>query len=215
MPKKIKVILVDDHKLVRAGLRSLIEDNTDMEVTAEMSNGQEMLHKAMDLKFDVAVVDITMPGMDGLELVAKLKSILPNSKVIVLSMHEAEYFVVHALEQGADGYVTKGSAPDDLVSSIRKVYSGGRYLSEKAYELLAYRVTLDSKELNPISKLSAREKQILVGLAQGLTVRGLAKKHGISPKTVNTYRTRLMEKLALKNNVEMALFALRNGLMEL
>lgn len=215
MSEKIRVVLVDDHEMVRAGFRGLINDHTDMEVVGEASNGQEAIETVKRIKPDVAVIDISMPGMDGLELIPRLKDVNPTIKVVLLSMHELEYFVVQALEQGANGYVTKSSAPEDLVKSIRKVHGGGRFLSEKAYELLAYRITVGSDHSNPVSKLSQREKQILVGLAQGMTVNEIAQNYCISPKTVNTYRARIMEKLDLKNNVEMALFALRNSLIEL
>ena len=215
MSDRIRVILVDDHELVRAGFRSLIEDNPDMEVTAEASNGKEAVRKVMNMKPDVVVLDISMEGTDGLELITKLKEIHSKVKIIILSMHEREYFVVQALEQGADGYVTKSCAPEDLPKSIRKVYKGGRFLSEKAYELLAFRVTLNSSVSDPLDKLSSREKQILIGIAKGLTVNKIAENYSISFKTVNTYRARIMEKLDLKNNVEIAMFALRNGLIEL
>ena len=215
MPEKIRVVLVDDHELVRAGFRSLIEDNPDMEVTAEASDGEEAVQKVTNMKPDVVVLDISMQGMDGLELISKLKDIHNKVKIIILSMHEREYFVIQALEKGADGYVTKSCAPEDLPKSIRKVYKGGRFLSEKAYELLAFRVTLNSGVSDPLDRLSSREKQILIGLAEGLTVNEIADNYNISFKTVNTYRARIMEKLDLKNNVEIAMFALRNGLIEL
>lgn len=215
MSKKISVFLVDDHKLVRAGIRSIIMDNCDMEVVGEASNADEAVREIKRFKPDIVVMDITMPDTDGLELIPKVKAIMDNIKIIVLSMHEIEYFVVQALEQGADGYVTKSSTPGDLEKAIRKVCRGGRFLSEKAYELLADRVMIDSKNLNPLAKLSKREKQILIGLAQGLSSVIIAQNYCISPKTVNTYRARIMDKLSLKNNVEIAFFAIRNKLVEL
>lgn len=211
----IRVMLADDHSIVRAGLRSLIEDCHDMMVVAETASGSETIGKAMAEKPDVLVLDISMPGLDGLEVVRQLGSILPEMLVVILSMHEEEHCVVQALELGAKGYVTKRSAPEDLVKAIRKVHAGGRFLSEKASEVLAFRVSLDPVALDPLASLSSREKQVLHCLALGQSPGDIAKKLGLSNKTINTYRSRLLQKLGLKNNVELALFAVRNRIIEL
>lgn len=215
MTNKIKVLIADDHGLVRSGLKGLIQDCPGMEVVAEANNGENAIRQAGLTKPDVVVVDISMPGMDGLEVITRLKAMDPSIRVIVLSMHELEYCVVQALDNGAEGYVTKSSAPEDLVKAIQKVHGGGRFLSEKASELLALRFTMDSEKLNPLARLSQREKQVLRGLARGKTILELSEIYAISPKTVSTYRNRLLEKLNLKNNVEIALFAVRNNLIEL
>lgn len=210
----IKVLLADDHSIVRAGLCSLIEECSDMEVVAQASEGQEVLRVVAKSRPDVAVVDISMPGMDGLEVVSRLRDLCPDLPVIILSMHEEEHYIVQALDNGAMGYITKRSAPEDLVRAIRRVHGGGRFLSDKASEILAYRVSLGSQSLSPLERLSKREKQVLTSLASGLTIGEIAEHHCLSVKTVSTYRTRLLTKLNLKNNVEVALFAVRNGLIE-
>ncbi len=210
----IKVLLADDHNLIRAGLSSLIAESVDMTVVAEAASGLEVLQSVQESRPDVAVVDIGMPGMDGLELLNRLKERLPDLPVIMLSMHEEEHCIVQALDNGAKGYITKRSAPEDLVKAIRRVHGGGRFLSDKASEILAYRVSLGSRSLSPLERLSKREKQVLRDLSQGLSVSEIAEQNCLSVKTVSTYRSRLLTKLNLKNNVEVALFAVRNRLID-
>lgn len=210
----IKVLLADDHSIVRAGLCSLIEECPDMTVVGQAEDGREVLRMIGDVRPDVVVVDISMPGMDGLEVVARLRELRGDLPVIILSMHEEEHCIVQALDNGAMGYITKRSAPEDLVRAIRRVHGGGRFLSERASEVLAYRVSLGSQSLSPVERLSKREKQVLCALAKGLTIGEIAELHCLSAKTVSTYRSRLLTKLNLKNNVEVALFAVRNRLIE-
>ncbi|MBF0233011.1 MAG: response regulator transcription factor, partial [Desulfamplus sp.] len=136
----IKVLLADDHKIVREGLRRIIEESGEMEVVAEAADGNEAIQKTLKFKPDVAVVDISMPpGMDGLEVVSRLKFQIPSIPVLILTMHDEEQYVVRAVEAGAMGYVTKQAAPEQLVDAVKKLYSGGRYLTEKAGEALASR----------------------------------------------------------------------------
>ncbi|MCG8641699.1 MAG: response regulator transcription factor [Desulfobacterales bacterium] len=211
----ITVMLADDHSIVRTGLRSLIEDCEDMVVAAEATDGNMTVEKALETKPDVLVLDISMPGLDGLEVVSQLKALIPRINIIILSMHEEEHCVIEALELGAKGYVTKRSAPDDLIRAIRKIHAGGHFLSQKASEILAYRVSLDPVALDPIASLSSREKQVLHGLATGKTIGELSTMLGLSDKTISTYRSRLLKKLGLKNNVELALFAVRNRIINI
>jgi two-component system invasion response regulator UvrY len=133
----IKVLLADDHSIVRAGLRRIVEDSTGMEVVAEAADGKEAIRQARQQAPDVVVVDISMPGMDGLEVISQLRAYTPQLPIIVLTMHEEEQYVVRAIEAGAMGYITKRSAPEQLVEAIRKVHTGGRYLTDEAAELLA------------------------------------------------------------------------------
>lgn len=210
----IRVILADDHTIVRAGLVSLIEETCDIKVVAETDSGRETLSFAQSIPADVAVIDITMKGMDGLEVAERLRVLRPELKIIILSMHEEEHCIVQALNCGVLGYVTKRSAPEDLVNAIHKVYNGRRFLSEKVSEVLAFRVSLDSKELSPMARLSNREKQVLRCIAQGQSLQEIADNYHLSIKTVSTYRSRLLSKLMLKNNVELALFAVRNNIID-
>ncbi len=210
----IKVLLADDHNIVRAGLRRIVEDSKDMEVVAEAADGREAIRQVRKTSPDVAVVDISMPGLDGLEVINQLHSDYPNLPIIVLTMHEEEQYVVRAIEAGAMGYITKRSAPEQLVKAIRKVLEGGRYLADEAAELLALRVARGTNARSPLDTLSMRELQVLRRLALGHTNREIAESYHISIKTVDTYRSRLLKKLNLRNNAELSRFATQNRLIE-
>ncbi|MBN1102272.1 MAG: response regulator transcription factor [Deltaproteobacteria bacterium] len=207
----IKVLLADDHGIVRAGLRRLIEEKGDIEVVMEAANGEEALNQARKKPPDVAVIDISMPGMDGLEVVSQLRSFLPTLPILILTMHEEEQYVGRALSAGAMGYVTKRSAPEELVKAIRKVHAGGRFLSDSAAEALAARAARGG---SPLDALSNREMQVLRCLALGKTNREIAETYHISVKTVDTYRNRLLAKLGLRNNAELSRFAIQHNLIE-
>lgn len=211
----IEVLLADDHSIVREGLRRVLEDSTDIKVIAEASDGEQAFAQAMDKKPHVAVIDISMPGMDGLEVLTRLTSYCPEIPVLILTMHEEEQYVIKAVEAGAMGYVTKQSAPEKLVEAVRKVYSGGRYLTEKASEALALRVIRGSKSPSLIESLSIRELQVLRKLATGSTNREIAESFNLSIKTVDTYRFRILKKLSLRNNAELSRFAIQNRLVEI
>ena len=211
----INVLLADDHSIVRAGLRRIVEESEDMEVIAEAADGKEAIRQVHKTLPDVAVIDISMPGMDGLEVIRQLGSLYPELPIIILTMHEEEQFVVRAIEAGAMGYITKRSAPEQLVKAIRKVYAGFRYLTEEAAELLALRVARGAKGRSPLDALSMRELQVLKRLALGHTNREIAESYCISIKTVDTYRARLLKKLNLRNNAELSRFAIQNRLIEL
>jgi DNA-binding NarL/FixJ family response regulator len=210
----IKVLLADDHSIVRAGLRRIIEDSGEMEVVAEAADGMEAFRKAHEQLPDVAVIDISMPNWDGLEVVGRLHHEYPQLPILILTMHEEGQYVVRAMEAGAMGYITKQSAPEQLVKAIRKVHGGHRYLTEEAVEALALRVAKGAQGRSPLDTLSMRELQVLRRLALGHTNREIAKAYHISIKTVDTYRSRLLKKLDLRNNAELSRFAIQNGLIE-
>ena len=210
----IKVLLADDHSIVRAGLRRIVEESGDMVVVAEASDGREAIRQVEKTRPDVAVIDISMPGLDGLEVISRLNSRDPQMPVLVLTMHEEGQYVVRAVEAGAKGYVTKQSAPEQLVTAIRKVLQGSRYLTDEAAEALALRVAKGSKGQSLLDSLSMREMQVLRRLALGNTNREIAEAYGISVKTVDTYRSRLLKKLDLRNNAELSRFAIQNRLIE-
>lgn len=211
----IKVLLADDHSIVREGLRKVLEDSNEIEVIAEAADGETALDKAMRHKPDVAVIDISMPGMDGLEVVARLTSYCSGVPVLILTMHDEEQYVIRAIEAGAMGYVTKQSAPEQLVAAVKKIHAGGRYLTEKAGEALALRVIRGTKPQTLTESLSMRELQVLRKLALGATNREIAVSYNISVKTVDTYRSRILKKLNLRNNAELSRYAIQNRLVEL
>ncbi len=211
----IEVLLADDHSIVRAGLRRLIEDSGDMHVIAEAADGREALRLAAKEKPDVVVVDISMPGLDGLEVISRLHCDSPELPILVLTMHEEGQYVVRAIEAGAMGYLTKQSAPEQLVNAIRKVLGGSRYLTDAAVEALALKVAKGKQGQTALDALSMRELQVLRRLAMGHTNREIAKMYSISIKTVDTYRSRLLKKLDLRNNAELSRFAIQNRLVKL
>lgn len=209
----IRVLLADDHSIVRAGLRRLLEDAGDMEVM-EAADGRQALKLARENPPDVAVMDISMPGLDGLEAIQRLKEQQPSLPILVLTMHEEEQYVVRCLAAGARGYLTKRGAPEQLVNAIRKVLSGGRFLSDEVAEALAVRVARGQERQSPLESLSNRELQVLRSLALGQTNREIAQAYNLSVKTVDTYRFRLLKKLGLRNNAELSLFAMQQGLIQ-
>ncbi len=210
----IKVLLADDHSLVRAGLRRIIEESKDIEVVAEADDGRTAIQLAQEKLPDIAVVDISMPGLDGLEVVSQLKVYRPELPIIILTMHEEEQYVVRAIEAGAMGYVTKRSAPEQLVKAIRQVMGGSRYLTPEASEALALRIARGTGSKSLLDSLSNRELQVLRRLAMGHTNHEIADAYSLSTKTVDTYRSRLLKKLNLRNNAELSRFAIRNKLIE-
>jgi two-component system, NarL family, invasion response regulator UvrY len=210
----IKVLLADDHSIVRAGLCRIVEESGDMEVIAEAADGREAIRLVLETSPDVAVIDISMPGLDGLEVVSQLSGYCPELPILILTMHEEGQYVVRAIQAGAMGYMTKQSAPEQLLKAIRKIYKGGRYLTDEAAETLALRIAKGSGEQSPLDSLSMRELQVLRRLAMGHTNREIANAYRISIKTVDTYRSRLLKKLNLRNNAELSRFAMQNQLIE-
>ena len=210
----IKILLADDHSIVRAGLRRIVEESGDMEVVAEAADGREAIQLVHKKVPDVAVIDISMPGLDGLEVVSQLRTYHPKLPILILTMHEEGQYVVRAIEAGAMGYITKQSAPEQLVKAIRKVHAGGRYLTDDAAEALALSVARGMHGRSPLDSLSMRELQVLRRLALGHTNREIAQAYSISIKTVDTYRFRLLKKLNLRNNAELSRFAIQNRLVE-
>ncbi|MDD3581531.1 MAG: response regulator transcription factor [Desulfobacca sp.] len=211
----IRVLLADDHSIVRAGLRRIVEDSGDIEVIAEAADGREAIRLAHEVLPDVAVIDISMPDVDGLEVISQLHHDYPKLPILMLTMHEEEQYVVRAIGSGAMGYITKRSAPEQLLKAIRKLHAGGRFLSDAAAESLARCLANGGRGRSALDSLSNREIQVLRHLASGRTVREIAEAYNISPKTVDTYRYRLLKKLNLRNNAELSRFAIQNRLVEL
>ncbi len=210
----IKVLLADDHSIVRAGRRRIVEESGDMQVVAEADDGREAIQLVKKKDPDVAVIDISMPGLDGLEVISQLQALHPKLPILVLTMHEEGQYVVRAIQAGAMGYLTKQSAPEQLVTAIRKIHEGQRYITDEAAESLALKVAKGSNGKSPLDSLSMRELQVLRRLAMGQTNREIVRSYHISIKTVDTYRARLLKKLGLRNNAELSRFAIQNRLIE-
>jgi DNA-binding NarL/FixJ family response regulator len=209
----IKVLIADDHPIVRQGLRQILSDIPDMEVAGEAVNGQEALDRVRAGDWDVLVLDITMPDRSGFDILKELKHEQPHLPVLVLSIHAEEQFAVRVLKAGASGYLTKENAPDELVKAIRKVVGGGKYISRSLAETLAF--SLDVTSGGPLHEtLSDREFQVMRLIASGKTLTEIAETLSLSAKTISTYRTRLLDKLNLKTNAEVIRYAIENGLIE-
>ncbi len=185
-----------------------------MAVVAEAADGREAVALTRQVQPDVAVIDISMPGLDGLEVTSRLAVHFPDLPVLILTMHEEDPYIIRAIESGAKGYITKRSAPEQLVDAIVKLHRGGRYLTEAATEVLALHVAKGETGRSPLDALSMRELQVLRRLAKGRTNREIAEAYGISVKTVDTYRGRLLKKLGLRNNAELSRFAILNKLID-
>ncbi len=211
--KKLRILLADDHKIVREGLRLLINSQPDMQVVGEAANGREVLVKARDLKPDVVVMDLSMPELNGLQAAEQIKTEHPTMKVVALTAHEDESYLRQLCKVGATGYVLKRSAGDELVKAIGTVAKGGVYFEATlASKALASQMTgAPMKGESRASELSEREMEVLIMLAWGYSNKEIAGWLNLSVKTVETYKVRIGEKLGLRSRTEMVQYALRQG----
>jgi len=214
-PEIIRILLVDDHLVLRAGLKALLDAETDMRVVGEASTGEEALERAKSLKPDVVVMDLSMPGMGGLEATRQIAE-LQQARVLVLTMHSEEEYLLPVLEAGGSGYVKKTSADEDLTNAIRTVARDEVFLYPNAAKLLlqGFRVRGEDDQPDPLEKLTERERDVLGMTAEGFSSSEIGEKLFISPKTVDTYRSRIMEKLGLHHRSELVRFALNTGLLK-
>ena len=209
----IRVLLVDDHKLVRTGIRLILEDTPDLRVAGEAESGETALALAGELKPDVVLMDVSMPGIGGLEATRRLLARDTKIKVIVVSVHAAEPYPLRLMEAGAHGYLTKDCAAEEIVTAIRQVQAGKRYITASIAQQLAL-AKVDANRASPFEQLSQRETQVMLMVTSGQSPQAIAKKLHLSPKTVSTYRTRLFEKLGVENDVGLIRLALRYGVIE-
>ena len=208
----IKILIADDHTIFREGLKHILAEYPDLVVADEANNGQEVLDKIWKDNYDMVLLDITMPGMTGLEVLKQLKNDKPKLPVLILSMHPEEQYAIRVLRAGASGYLTKESAPDELITAIRKISQGRKYITSSLAERLASEVDPDSeKPLHEI--LSDREYQVLRMIAAGKTAKHIAKELSLSIKTVSTYRARIMEKMKMKTNAEVMHYVIKHQLL--
>lgn len=209
----ITVLIADDHSIVRQGLKQVLEQAPDISVVGEAANGQEVLDKVRDLDVDVVVLDISMPGRSGLDILADVKKQKPRVNVLILSMYSEDQFALRTLRAGASGYLTKRGAPEELVKAIRKVYTGGKYLTPSLAEQLAVHLEVHSNK-PPHELLSDREFQVMRMIVSGKTVRKIADELSLSVKTVSAHRAHVLEKLQLDNDVELTHYAIKNELVD-
>ncbi len=208
----MRVLIVDDHAIVRRGLRELLSDEFHGAAFVEASDARQALEQLRKKQWDVVLLDIMLPGKSGLDLLKELRAEWPKLPVLVLSGYPEDQFAVRVLKAGAGGYMTKESAPEELAKAIRKVLAGGRYVSPALAEKLALGVKKDPTRL-PHETLSDREYEVMSRIASGKTVTEIADELSLSGKTISTYRTRILEKLSVKNSAEIVLYAVRNGLV--
>ena len=213
MTDPIRILIADDHAIVRHGLRQILSDSEDFIVAGEAKNGLQALQMARQDAWDVVLMDVSMPDKNGIDTLKQLKKEFPKLPVLMLSMHPEEQYAIRALKAGASGYLTKQSAPEQLVTAIRQVASGKKYVSPSLAEELANAIGDDSERL-PHEKLSDREYQTLCMIASGKTPTEIAEALNLSVKTVSVYRARLLEKMNLRNNAELTHYGLKHGLAE-
>ncbi len=209
----IRIVIADDHTIVREGLKQLLAASPDFAVVGEAQNGHEALQRARELDFDVLLLDMSMPGKSGTELIKQVHAERPKLRILVLSMHEEQQYAVRAIKAGASGYLTKESASAQLVSAIRKVAGGGAFITGPVAEQLALGAMPDT-EGPPHSSLSDREFQVFRAIVSGKTVTEIADDLNLSVKTVSTHKARIMEKMNMHNPSELIRYAIRHGLVD-
>ena len=211
----IKILLVDDHAMFRSGLKALLESEKDLEVVGEAADGDEGVDRVRELKPDVVVMDLSMPGANGLDATRRITALGLKAQELVLTVHAEEEYLVPVVEAGASGYLTKMSADQDLVEAIRVVARGEVYLPHRATRLILQQYRdAHSGSTGGLQELSAREREVMALTAEGFSSREIGEKLFISPKTVDTYRARIMEKLGLNHRSELVRFALKTGLLK-
>lgn len=209
----IRIVIADDHSIVREGLKRIVSSIEGMNVTGEAGNGTEVMQRVRELTFDVLVLDLSMPGRSGMELIKLIRAEKPQLRILVLSMHQELQYAVRAIKNGASGYLTKESAPAQLEQAIRKVASGGAFISAEVAEQLALGAMPGSQAV-PHESLSNREFEVLQLLVADVSMTDIATRLNLSVKTVSTHKTNLMQKMGLQNQNELIRYALKHGLTE-
>ena len=209
----IKILIADDHAVVREGVKHILSEMPDMVIAGEAGKGQEVLEKVGKNEYDLILLDIAMPGRDGLEILKDLKLQKPKLPVLILSMFPEEQYALRALKSGASGYLTKDSIPDELIKAIQKIVRGGKYISSSFSEKMLF--SFDSDAEKPLHEtLSDREYQVMRMIASGKTLKEIADELALSVKTVSTYKSRILDKTGMKNNVELTHYAVKHRLVD-
>jgi len=209
----LRLLVADDHAIVRQGLKMILTEEFSSLVFGEARNSQELLGQLRKNQWDIVVLDITMPGRSGLDVLKEVRQLYPKLPVLVLSMHPEDQFAIRVLKAGASGYMTKENVPEEVVKAIRKVIGGGRYVSPFLAEKLAFDLQTDA-ERAPHEALSDREYQVMCMIASGKTVKEIGDELALSIKTISTYRTRILDKLNMKTNAELTHYAVKNNLVD-
>jgi two-component system, NarL family, invasion response regulator UvrY len=213
MTERLRILIVDDHPIVRQGLRQTLADAADVGEIGEAADGPQAIDLVRQSNWDAVVLDIGLPGRGGIEILKDIKRERPRLPVLILSMHPEDQYAVRALRAGAAGYMTKETATEKLLEAIRKITTGGRFISEELGERLALELTIEVPG-SPHASLSDREFEVLRLIGSGLSVGDIADRLSLSVKTVSTYRARVLEKMRMKNNAELMQYALTNRLCD-
>lgn len=209
----MKILIADDHAIVREGVKQIVRTLPEVKLIEEVSDGNEAFEKICNTEYDLVILDISMPGMSGLEVLQRMKDRSINTHVLVFSFYPQEQYAIRAFKLGASGYLSKDSAFDELALAIRKISSGGKYVSAALAEKIIFNDSkMDGKM--PHEQLSSREFQVMIMLAGGKSISEIAGSLFISDKTVSTYKTRVMEKMGMKTNAELTMYAMKNKLIE-
>ena len=212
MKGTVSIIIADDHPVVRAGLRQILAESGEIRQIAEASDGQDLLEKLKKTRYDIILLDITMPGRNELEILKELRILYPSTPVLVLSVHPEEQYALRVIRSGAAGYLTKETAPENLLEAIRRILGGKKYITPEIAEILA--ASLDGKgDLAPHLRLSDREFETLRMIAQGKSLTEIAGEMFLNVKTISTYRRRILDKMNMKSTAELVNYAVKNGLV--
>jgi two-component system, NarL family, invasion response regulator UvrY len=207
----IRVLIGDDHAIIRSGLKQILSEENNSFSYGEAANGQSVLDKISKEKWDIVILDISMPGLNGIETLKEIKKVKPKLPVLVLTVHSEDQFALRSIKSGASGYLTKDAAPAELIKAINKIVTGGKYINEQIAELLADDIERDTNK--PLHEnLSDREFEVMRLIASGRTAKQIADELALSVKTVSTYRARLLDKMGLKTNAELTRYAIQNKL---
>jgi two-component system invasion response regulator UvrY len=209
----IKVMLVDDHQLIRSCFRDVLGKHPELKIVAEAGNGEEAIHLVRSHRPDVVLMDVSMPGIGGLEATRRISQSFPATRVIALTMYGDDPFPVRLLEAGAAGYITKGSDIEEVIDAIKSVHDGTEYITQEIAQKLAI-TCINKKVQSPLESITPREMQVLLMVAQGFSNAEISERLCLSPKTTCTHRYHLYEKLGVSNDVELTRFAIRHGLIE-
>jgi two-component system, NarL family, invasion response regulator UvrY len=209
----IKILVADDHPIFRSGIKQIVECTEDIRVIDEAETGQETISKVQKSEFDVILMDINMPGIGGLEALKQIRQFKPKLPVLIVSFYEEEQYAIRAIQAGAVGYIQKICAPDEIISAIRKVHQGGKYITESLAEELVAAVYTKTTN-NDHQQLSNREYQTMCLLAQGRSIKQISEQLNLSPSTVATFRKRILTKMNMKSNSEIVRYAIQNNLLE-
>ena len=211
----VRVLIADDHTLVRESLVNLLQRDGDVQVVAQASDGLETIEKALSTRPDIVITDISMPRLNGIEVVRRLRELLPEARVLVLTMHQEDEYVLQLVRAGASGYLVKDSAAAELIAAVHSLRDGRGYFGPQASRILAEQLQNPDRQIDdPYGRLTAREREVFHLIAEGLTTKEIARRLEISAKTAENHRARVLDKLGVRNTAELVRYALRKGLLD-